>query len=220
MRSNGGLTLLEVMIASLILAVISSAIYLVLFNATVSYTNQTRLGDIQDRARRVLDEMANEIRQADQASIQITALNGAQAVTFRVPKRFDPANANPDLRVVWSTTADNAAFYTAGSPYPAYAFTVRHFYEPSPVDANHNAIQDEGRIVRVLVDPATGSEIAGTRRVLTDYVKPGSLVIASSDDGTGSGIKVALGLTLMIGDYRNKTIETRLETTVNLRNRS
>jgi prepilin-type N-terminal cleavage/methylation domain-containing protein len=96
-----GFSLLEVMIVLVLLSIVMGALYLTLSNSTTTYTNRTRMGSIQDDARRVIDTMANEIRLADQATLAIggpippnsTAPN---SITFVIPAGF--ANG----QVAWS----------------------------------------------------------------------------------------------------------------------
>lgn len=227
---NKGLSLLEVLIASAITAVVSVAIYLVLQNSTVTYANMSRLGDIQDRARRLLDQMANEVRLADQASLQIEVLDNADAVTFQVPKRLNPAAPTSAQRVVWSGTADDPSFYAAGGPYLAQPCYVRYCYKP-PLASLENGLPSGGQLVRMLVTPPPNPvEIAGTRRRLSDYIKPydpakplekAGLRIIRVSDGAGSGVRVTLGVTIRIADYQKRPetmLETSMDTVVALRN--
>jgi prepilin-type N-terminal cleavage/methylation domain-containing protein len=93
-----GFSLLELMIVVMILTVVVGLLYVTLSNSTTTYTNGTRMGAIQDDARRVIDSMANEIRLADQKTLLITGPStGPNGVTFVVPNGFAGGN------VIWST---------------------------------------------------------------------------------------------------------------------
>jgi prepilin-type N-terminal cleavage/methylation domain-containing protein len=229
-RRDRGLSLLEILIASAIVVVVSFALYLILWNSTVTYTNVSRKGDIQDRARRLLDEMANEVRLADRTTLQIEVVDNADAITFQVPKRLDPSNSDPARRVVWSGMADDPAFYSAGSPYLAGPCYVRYCYRP-PMTSLENGLPAGGQLVRMLVTPPPGGvEIAGTRRRLSDCIKPydavkpaekAGLIITQATDGANSGVRVTLGVIVRTADFRNRSetmLETAMDTVVTLRN--
>lgn len=210
-----GFSLLEVLIAAVLLVVVATAIYLMLFSASATYTSETRAGDLLERARRVTDEISKELRSADISQKLSLNKNGrANSISFRVPKRVDSGTGN----VIWSDSADAESYYNAGSPYPAAACLVCYRYEVSSVDANNNRTQDEGRLVRVLRNPANTSDIAGTLRVLSDYVKPpatGSEIFQRGNDDT-----VRINITFMGVDHRNRVLERNLQTSVSLRNKS
>lgn len=187
-RKDRGVSLLEVVIAAAILGIVAYALYLVLMNSTVTYTNQTRLGDIQERARRVLDEMAKELREADLTNTQITTNStyNCQSIRFKKVTGYNQASNT----FTWS-------------PWIEYKF------ELSPVDANNNGNpNDDGRIVR---SEGTAPNVKTVR--LTDYVRvPGGMTI------TRSGENVTIQVNFRIADYRNKILETSLSTSASLRN--
>lgn len=184
------MSLIEITIASVILFIVSAAIYLILFNGSVFYTNQTRLGDIQERARRVLDEMANELRMADRNPLFLTITQNPagtpDTVSFRVPTGYIAATKT----ITWSGI-------------------ITYGVELSTLDANNNAVQDEGRIFRTE---------GGVKRILTDYVTTDGLKIVRTAVGNDLILKVTL--TFLIADAWNKPIRTTLETSVTLRNQS
>jgi type II secretory pathway pseudopilin PulG len=216
-NARKGFTLLEIVIVSALLMIVSIAIYLMLFNASATYTDLTRAGDIEERARRVTDEISRELRAADTTqSLTLTRNTRANSITFRVPKRVDATSG----AIIWSTQNDTfLGFYNAGSPYPARPCVVSYRYETSTLDANRNRVQDEGRIARVLLDPATGAEIAGTHRVLSDFLRApttgGGEVFQRGNDDT-----VMINLTFITVDNRNKVLERNIQTSVSIRNKS
>ncbi len=217
MRNHrSGLSLLESLIASVILIVISSAIYLVLFNASATYTNETRAGDIQDRARRVADEISRELRAGDTTQrLSLNKNTRSNTLSFRVPKRVDAATGN----IIWSDNDDtaNPGFYNAGSPYPATPVVVCYRYETSAVNADNNTSTTEGRIVRTLQVPG-GGDIANTRRIISDYVRPpavGGEIFQRGNDDT-----VLINITFLTVDDRNRVMERNIQTSVSVRNKS
>lgn len=127
MRRDRGLTLVEVIVAMTILAAVLGMFYAMLFRSTTTYTNVSRMGNIQENGRRVLDEMANELRLADRATIVITnAGTGAsqtQTVNFRIPTAFAPPN------VTWSAP-------------------IEYRFETAPVNMVQG-VTGEGRAVRL-----------------------------------------------------------------------
>ena len=220
-RCRRGFTLIELVIATVIMIIISLAIYQVLHNSTVTYTDLTRLGDLQDRARMVTDRMSVELRAADTAqkfSLNKNAVS-LTSISFRIPKRVDEASG----AIIWSDMNDsaNASKYNSASSCPATPALICYRYEVSTVDANNNAKKDEGRFVRVLVDPTTGADLAGKKQVLSDYVLPpvtGQEIFTRGADDT-----VKVNLTFMVSDYTGrqaKVLKRQILTSISLRNNS
>jgi hypothetical protein len=99
------------------------AVYTGMADSSTTYSVGVRTSHIQEQARQVVDQLADELRQADDASVSITSVNGATQVSF--VKNVGFSGGNP----VWSST-------------------ITWGYSASYVDANENGVQDEGRIVR------------------------------------------------------------------------
>lgn len=80
-------TLLEVLVTMALLSLVASTIYATLISSTSTFTNNSRMGSIQENARGALDTMANEIRMADQKTLVLTGptTGGPNAVTFVTP---------------------------------------------------------------------------------------------------------------------------------------
>lgn len=149
-RRGRGVTLMELMIAMVILLAVSSSVYAILSSSTTSYTNQTRLALLQDNTRLALDQMANELRQADRSTLAVTTVgSGSQAtqvVTFHAPTGFAAG------KTTWSGVME----YRFGN---------------SALDNMVDGVTGEGSLVRV--------ENGVTRR-LCDYVKPGGFLVTRS----------------------------------------
>ncbi|MBI2933404.1 MAG: prepilin-type N-terminal cleavage/methylation domain-containing protein [Planctomycetes bacterium] len=119
-----GFSFIEILIAVAILALVLGATYAVLASSMRSYTNQSNLAAVQERARQVMDEMIKELRMADKDTLIIGQLNGSGRIDCAV------ATGYAGGKVVLSTP-------------------IQYQCEPSPVDANNNGQQDESRLVRI-----------------------------------------------------------------------
>ena len=122
-RKTSGFTMLEVMIASAILVIMASAIFSLLAGSSQFYSTSVSLEHIQEQSRRVVDEIAEELRMADQATLAITTVSGSHQIVFR--------------RITGVTGG-----------VPQWSTNITWNYQTSAVDANGNRIVDEGRVVR------------------------------------------------------------------------
>jgi prepilin-type N-terminal cleavage/methylation domain-containing protein len=191
-RQNRGLSLLELMIVVGILVLLLGAIYLVIFRSSRTYIDASKIGTLAENGRRVLDQMANEIRLGNGATaggtVVVGTVNGANSILLY-----------PLL----------SASVTDGTPtYDTTSTTFR--LDPGSVDANGNgSYSDDWKLVRVRTTPAN----VATTTTLCDYVKPAGLVI------TRSGNNMSITLTLHVRDDKNKLLEKALTTSTTLRNR-
>ncbi|HVR85772.1 MAG TPA: prepilin-type N-terminal cleavage/methylation domain-containing protein, partial [Planctomycetota bacterium] len=64
-----GFSLVEVLIVMAILSIVMGALYATIFGSSSTFTSNTRMGSIQEDARRALDDLANEVRLADQKTL-------------------------------------------------------------------------------------------------------------------------------------------------------
>lgn len=117
--SRRGMSLLEVMVASAILVLVGAIIYAVLSGGSKTYDATTRLTHIQEQGRRVVDEMAGELREADLSTLVV----GANTVTFR----------------------KNTGF--AGG-VPTWGPNITYSMQASTVDANENGGGDDRLLQR------------------------------------------------------------------------
>jgi len=120
-RSNG-LTLLEAVIASVLLGALVLAAYSFLGTTQNAYDDSLRETMIEGKAHRAVDEMASELRMADATTLSISQYRGSDRVEFRVPVKYT------DEGVTWG-------------PYVQYRF------ERSAVGGG-----ESGRLVRVVDD--------------------------------------------------------------------
>lgn len=119
-----GMSLLELLIAAIILSLVVVTIYSVLESSAQSFATGVRLETIQDNARRVVDQIAEELRMADATTLITSVHNNADRIQFR-----------------------NVSSYTGGAI--VWSSTIEYRYEPSTIDANENGKADDGKIVRV-----------------------------------------------------------------------
>jgi prepilin-type N-terminal cleavage/methylation domain-containing protein len=74
------MTLIEILIAMMVLGVIAVILYSVLIKSHETYTSATKLSSLQDRGRVAIDRISNELRQGK--VISIATVNGNSALTF------------------------------------------------------------------------------------------------------------------------------------------
>lgn len=122
-RPSQGFTLLEVMISSAIFVIVVGSVYGLLAGSSRLYATTMTLEHIQEQARRVVDEMAQELRLADQATLSITTVNGSSQIVFRQITGVTGSVPQWSANITWN-------------------------YQTSAVDANGNRLVDEGRVVR------------------------------------------------------------------------
>ena len=191
-RSARGLTLLEVIIASAVLFVISAAIYALLLRSSKTYHESARLNTLQRNARIVLDRMAEEIRIANPDTLMITT-GSSPSVRFQMMVSF------------------NAGVTTWGPTFVYRATDPAGADKLNPVDANNNGRLDDVMLVRHEDGAATDDMI-----VLSHYVKTGGFVVTHDS----AQRKVTITLTLAAKDERNQEVSVTASTTVHIRNKS
>lgn len=72
-RKNGGFSLIEIMIGTVLLALLVAVVYSLMNSASSAYVRDSAKQTLQDNARRVLDDITNEVRDARQGSFQLLA---------------------------------------------------------------------------------------------------------------------------------------------------
>lgn len=125
MRTDAkGLTLLEILIATVILSLLLVLAYSVLGPLPEVYSDSVRRANLEEAARRAVEEIARDLRVADGATLTVSSYRGSDRVKFRAPQKY------VEEGVVWGPM-------------------VQYRVEPSKVDANRNGVADDGRVVRV-----------------------------------------------------------------------
>lgn len=123
-RGNRGVTLVEVMIASVILGILTLMIYGLIYRGSTTYAVASRHNTLQRNARNALDRIAEELRIANPDTL-VAGMDGGGVGTLQ-----------------FQTSTGFSGGATTWGPM------IRYTYEASSVDANNNSIQDEGRLVR------------------------------------------------------------------------
>ena len=127
MRKNKrfrGLTLIEMAVVAVVLGLLTTLVFAVVFSSYSAYTSNTRMGGIQERARLALDGVTREIRLANRDTLAISQANGSDQASFSISLGV------VDGVVQWSTP-------------------ILIGVQPSLVDANGNSAADDGRLARV-----------------------------------------------------------------------
>ncbi|MBI2901588.1 MAG: prepilin-type N-terminal cleavage/methylation domain-containing protein [Planctomycetes bacterium] len=122
-------TLIEVMIATAILAVVVVMVYAMLKSSTDAFAAGGRRAGLNKQARDLLDRLAAEIADAGVSTLQPPFPNGATALTFR------------------RNTGYTGGAITFGAPI-TYAFAYEPGEYDNGIDDNQDGRVDEGRLVR------------------------------------------------------------------------
>jgi prepilin-type N-terminal cleavage/methylation domain-containing protein len=93
-----GMTLVEVLVAMVILTIVAYALFMSFQSSSTTFTNVSGAGTIQENGRLALDDMAKEFRSADQASFVVTTVNGSSQVSFKYATGYTAG------AVTWSPT--------------------------------------------------------------------------------------------------------------------
>jgi prepilin-type N-terminal cleavage/methylation domain-containing protein len=198
---RAGMSLIEVLIASVILFLVSGALYMMLFSAGRTYGNMSMLGDSQERARRLMDDMSKELRMADSATVVIsTTVTANDTITFKVPDvdsttgkvKIDAVTLKP----LWTTNIVYKVEYDTFTGSSASTLIV---------DQNVNKLIDDYRVTRTF----NGSTVR-----LARYIKNGGLSFTKTSDN------IVILLTFFSLDHKNQIIDTTLRTSITLRNSS
>jgi hypothetical protein len=197
---DAGFSLIEVVIAGVIFFLVSGALYMMLFSAGNTYGNMSMLGDSQERARRLMDDIAKELRMADGATVIVsTTVTANDTITFRLPvvdsatgKVVVDGGGNP----TWTTNIVYKVEYDTNTGSSS-GFLL--------TDQNNNKVTDDFRITRTY---------NGSTQRLARYIKSGGLKF------TQTGDNVVIQMTFFSLDHKNKVIDTTLRSSVTLRNSS
>jgi hypothetical protein len=197
---DAGFSLIEVVIAGVIFFLVSGALYMMLFSAGNTYGNMSMLGDSQERARRLMDDIAKELRMADGATVIVsTTVTANDTITFRLPvvdsatgKVVVDGGGNP----TWTTNIVYKVEYDTNTGSSS-GFLL--------TDQNNNKVTDDFRITRTY---------NGSTQRLARYIKSGGLKF------TQTGDNIVIQMTFFSLDHKNKVIDTTLRSSVTLRNSS
>lgn len=230
-----GFSLLEVLIASVILVALLAMVYMSLHKTSDMYSVNSKRAWILHEARAALDEMAEEMRQGNRFSlVPVTATTegvesapGTQ-ISFKKITSPDPTTKKTRYNTYYTsyfwqlsddvyTVADPAnTSVIAPAPTPPYKVTGGNW-----IDVNQNKIKDEGRLMRVDPNPNEAGQYYPAK-ILSHYLKntPEGFQIREMYR-TVNGVRqyqLRLTLVLMFPDEKNRMQEETVETIVFLRN--
>jgi prepilin-type N-terminal cleavage/methylation domain-containing protein len=193
-RRTAGFSLLEVVIASAILALVVLATYGILYSSSTTYANQSVHVALDDLAREVLSDLARDLREAGKHTL----------TTGDPPAAVVPGTPYTDLRL-----GVHSGFSMADRK-PLFADTVRYRWVPARgetvdgKDNNRDGFVDEGEIEKM---DRFGAVTRICPNVLTDGLK------FTLDESA-----VTVSLELARRDARNTLVSRRAETRIELRN--
>jgi prepilin-type N-terminal cleavage/methylation domain-containing protein len=194
MNRRRGFTLIEIMISVAILAILIAGIYSVMASSQNLYSAGMTRSEIQERVRRALAEVAEELRQANSGSF--------------VPITFGTVGAPADDSVTFQTCTGFAGGVATWSAPILFTTITSDGETDNGLDDNFNKLVDERKLVRT----------QGARtRVLADNVQQGSLRFTPT---TVAGLvtSVRVELTIEGVDDKGRILTATDRVTVELRN--
>ncbi|MCK4303235.1 MAG: prepilin-type N-terminal cleavage/methylation domain-containing protein, partial [Candidatus Eisenbacteria sp.] len=134
-KCAGGFTLVEMMVAVTILAIVSFGLYQVLMTSRDSYERQKATLEMQQNSRTAIEALAEDFRHVSygkdptQPSITyagpdsvvfvadiIPSLSGAESITYFLSSAGDPDTPNPNDTVLMKTVADSGGIPVFSEP--------------------------------------------------------------------------------------------------------
>jgi prepilin-type N-terminal cleavage/methylation domain-containing protein len=166
MRTNrqSGLSLIEVVVAASLLSLIAALMYGFMSGASSQYSNDMNRETLHQTARRFLDDLANELRDANPSTLQVT--------TSPTPVlKFQRANEWDGSTMTWS-------------------LEITYELVPSIIDADKNVSTADWGIRRT--GPPVPSAATTQEIMVCHYVKPNGFTI--THDGLANRIDLSLTL--------------------------
>ena len=194
MNRRAGFTLIEIMISVVILALLIVGIYSVMASSQNLYAAGMSRSEIQERVRRALAEIAEELRQANSGSF--------------VPITFGTVGVPTDQTVTFQTCTGFAGGVATWGVPVTFTTIDSDGEADNGLDDNFNKLIDERKLVR----------IQGARtRVLADNLRQGSLIITPTL-AAGLVTSVRVELTIEGVDDKGRILSGTDRVTVELRN--
>jgi type II secretory pathway pseudopilin PulG len=226
-RRAAGFSLLEVVIAGIILAGVMAAIYSSLYSGTQEYEVNSRRAWILHQARLAVDQLSEDLRQG-------TRLTMVPAVTVpNAPAETAPTNnisfkmaLAPDSTGKPQVTAQYITYMWAPSGAPSVTSPVTGAASPvggsTWIDANGNGVLDEGMLVKIDPNPADANNHVFPPRILCNYLKndPNGFKVSQSVVTVNNErmLQIHIVLTLVFTDSKNKVLEQTVESKTFVRN--
>ncbi len=206
-----GVTLIEMMIAIIIISSVVAGIYSVLFRGVNLYDQGAAASDLNRRAQRVLEQVSDEL-----------VMSGLDVLT---PQAFPPYATDTitlQRNLGWSGTE------VSWGPPTVIELRPDAGDPPDGKDNNGNGLVDEGELVRYEMTPTGPTGLT----VLTRWVRPfleGEIDNGKDDNGNGLidepgfcldrvGDVWTLRLSLQRRDGAGRTVTRTMETAVRPRN--
>lgn len=194
MKATGqsGFSLIEVLVVTVILAIVLGGIFEILLSGLNTYNESSIMTEVHTQARRIMDKTANELQGAGLSTI------------YPIP----PESGTGTNTISFQT----ATGYSAGSITWSDVITIAFAYEAGELDNgaddNGNGLIDEGIVTRTVTD-ALG---ATTTDILGHWVE---------EDGLSFNLKsdvLTITLKLKKAGYKGDPWTTTLTTAVQVKN--
>ena len=155
MRREQGFSLVEVVVGAALLGLVITMVWSLMIGSAKGYSRDSARQMTQDNVRRILDEMAQELRDADAGTFSVPSGSSSTTVTFR-----------------------KSVGFTAGAT--VWSANITYSYQTGVIKVGHLGTY-EGRVVR---NGPTGPTAAGPVRTdaLCEYVKPGGFTVSRAGD--------------------------------------
>jgi prepilin-type N-terminal cleavage/methylation domain-containing protein len=238
-KRQAGFSLIEVVITTVILASVFLMVYLILSQSSAQFSNETRMANIQENARRVLDDMVNEIRMADFDNVFVLDPGATFSGTTTGGTIFKIDNSSSDGYLVMfqtpvkAVTAGNTVTVTYSGDKDQSGWIVYRLKD-SVVDADNNSIADDCQLVREVRDASDPSTILSSRKMCDYVLNQVTSVLGTeygltitqnpNDDGAISNLTIRLTMKIANGKRYNAAyplahiFKTYVESSVRLRN--
>jgi len=228
-KRRSGLTLIEIIIASLILAAVFGIAMMLLLSSSKHVETQQAAMNLEMEAREVLNQITQDLRQTRlklPVSSTVALYDGTLKATYGVD---DTTTVHTDIEFkmpgLEKKTSQEYMLAIKNDPESLWTRTVRYQWIPETgevaadgKDNNRNGLIDEGMIrkTETYLDPA-GKSVTGTSTICHFVKKDGLTFMAK----TGDHGKVEVTLTLEKpdpGSKAGKTFSKTVQSTIELRN--
>jgi prepilin-type N-terminal cleavage/methylation domain-containing protein len=231
-----GFTMVEVMIAISILAILLFMVYMSLHRTSDMYAANSKRAWILHQGRVALDEIAEGVRQGNRLNLKgaiappTDGVEGGVSNTVSFVKITKPDAVTKKVAYnkyytsyFWQLSDDTYTVADPGNPAVVAPAPIPPYKLPGAtwVDANNNNIKDEGRLVRTDPNP-DDSGVYSPAHIMCNYLKndPFGFQVRQTYQTVNlvKQSQIRITLVLVFTDDHNKVQEETLETIVFLRN--
>lgn len=216
---QAGVTMLEVIIAAVLLAGVFAMTFAILGSSSESAARAQIQLELEDRARRVITEITQDLRQTAGSRLQSGGTTISQGTATYTDLQFRLPTLDNTTFTTSAWSADQNAYWTRQVRYRLVMDTGEGTAGDN-IDNNTNGVIDEQAIQKVEQTVTSGGAAVGNAvtSVICRDVQEGGLVFQYPATGQGAG-KVSITLTLEKRDPRFKTSITKtVQTFVDMRN--